>query len=223
MSSPISARDIEYPESDGRPMGESDLHRDWMVRIIELLKRRYHGRQVYVSGDLLVYYEEGDPRKFVVPDAFVVKNSDPTQRRVYKLWEESGPPDFVFETTSLSTRRKDEVVKPRIYERLGVKEYFLYDPTGEYLKPALQGYRLEDDGYTQLEPDSSGALESRELGLLLRLESGALAMFDIQTGQQLHTDAETERAAKEAERTARLAAEAEVERLRNQLRNRGDS
>ncbi|MEQ8784736.1 MAG: Uma2 family endonuclease [Pirellulaceae bacterium] len=234
MSSPISTQDIEYPESDGRPMGESDVHRDWMVRIIELLKRRYRSQQVYVSGDLLVYYEQGNPKRFVVPDAFVVKNSNPERRRVYKLWEESGPPDVVFETTSLSTRRKDEIVKPRLYEQLGVKEYFLYDPTGEYLKPALQGYRLEDERRMQLEPDSSGALESRELGLKLPLERGALEMFDAETGERLQTDAEAERAAweteraareaervaKEAEHAARLAAEAEVERLRKQLRDR---
>ncbi len=43
---------IEYPESDGKPMGETDLHRDAMVRHIELLKQYFEGQQVYVSGDL---------------------------------------------------------------------------------------------------------------------------------------------------------------------------
>ena len=64
---------VHYPESDGRPMGETDLHRDAMIRHIELLRHYYEGQQVYVSGDLLVYYEQGNPKKFVVPDAFVVK------------------------------------------------------------------------------------------------------------------------------------------------------
>jgi hypothetical protein len=62
-----------YPESDGRPMGESDEHRDAMIRIIELLMNYYRGQKVYVSGDLLVYYEQGNPKKFVVPDAFIAK------------------------------------------------------------------------------------------------------------------------------------------------------
>ncbi|MBW3541361.1 MAG: Uma2 family endonuclease, partial [Planctomycetes bacterium] len=100
--------EIEYPESDGRPMGETDLHRDWMVRLIELLRYRYRGQRVYVSGDLLVYYEEGNPQKYVVPDTFVVKDCDPGRRRIFKIWEEGRVPDAVFEVTSRKTRRKDE-------------------------------------------------------------------------------------------------------------------
>ena len=46
---------IEYPESDGKPMGETDLLRDWMFRILELLRFRYRGQRVYIASDLLVY------------------------------------------------------------------------------------------------------------------------------------------------------------------------
>ena len=35
---------VKYPESDGKPTGETDLHRDWMVRILEVLRQRYCGR-----------------------------------------------------------------------------------------------------------------------------------------------------------------------------------
>jgi Uma2 family endonuclease len=245
MSVPASVRDIEYPESDGRPMGETDLHRDWMFRIIELMRERFRDQRVYVSGDLLLYFEEGNPKQYVVPDGFVVKDSDPGRRRVYKLWEEGRPPDVVFETTSRKTRKRDELEKPEIYQRIGVKEYFLYDPTSDYLKPPLQGYRLEADGYARLELDQTGALESRELGVLLRLEEGELVMLDAQSGERLQTRAEAEeaareatdaaleakdaaleaeRAALEAERAAReaaeakaRAAEAELQRLRQQL------
>lgn len=109
MNTPsIALTEIEYPESDGRPMGETDLHRDWMFRIIEMLRYHFRGRRVYVSGDLLVYYEEGNPRKFVVPDAFVVKDCDSHQRRVFKIWEEHRVPNVSFETTSRSTRFVDE-------------------------------------------------------------------------------------------------------------------
>jgi Uma2 family endonuclease len=216
MSVPASVRDIEYPESDGRPMGETDLHRDWMFRIIELMRERFRDQRVYVSGDLLLYFEEGNPKQYVVPDGFVVKDSDPGRRRVYKLWEEGRPPDVVFETTSRKTRKRDELEKPEIYQRIGVKEYFLYDPTSDYLKPPL-----------------------------LRLEEGELVMLDAQSGERLQTRAEAEeaareatdaaleakdaaleaeRAALEAERAAReaaeakaRAAEAELQRLRQQL------
>lgn len=130
---------IEYPETDGRPMGETDLHRQWMFRILDLLAQRYRGQRMYVSGNLLMYFEEGDPTRFVVPDAMVVKDCDPRRRRVYKLWEEGRTPCFVVETTSRGTKREDLNLKPHIYEQLGVGEYILYDPTAEYLRPALQG------------------------------------------------------------------------------------
>jgi hypothetical protein len=55
-----SKTEIEYPESDGLPIGETDLHQWWMVRITDLLRRRYQGQRVYVSSNLLVYPEEGN-------------------------------------------------------------------------------------------------------------------------------------------------------------------
>jgi Uma2 family endonuclease len=223
MSASSSVREIVYPESDGKPMGESDLHRNWMVRIIDLLSTRYRGQRVYVSGDLLVYYEEGNPKKFVVPDAFVVLDSDPGMRRVYKVWEEGRPPDVVFETTSRSTRRKDESIKPAKYHLLGVKEYFLYDPTRDYLKPPLQGHRLEAGGFARIEADASGALESRTLGLLLRLDGAELVMHDARTGERLQTQAEAAEARAKAEGEARQTAEKELALLRRKLEERGES
>ena len=74
-----------------------------MVRHIQTLQNYYQGQKVYVSGDLLVYYEQGNPRKFVVPDAFVVKGVSPKRRRTYKTWVEGKAPDVVIETTSRKT------------------------------------------------------------------------------------------------------------------------
>ena len=76
---------IVYPESDGKPMAESDLHREIMVWIIQLLQRFFAGQQVYVSGNLLIYYEKGNPRKSVAPDCFVVWDVEPRLRLTYKL------------------------------------------------------------------------------------------------------------------------------------------
>jgi len=128
-------------------MAETDAHRDWMVRIIELLKFFFLGKWVYVSGNLLVYYVEGDPKKSVAPDVFVAKNSDPRRRRIFKIWEEGSGPVCVMEVTSKKTRRQDLAAKKELYARLQVAEYFLYDPLAEWLKPALQGYRLVNGDY----------------------------------------------------------------------------
>src|SRR5438552_527041 len=99
--------EIDYPSSDGKPMAESDLHRDWMFTIIQRLANFFRGRRVYVSGNLLIYYQEGDPRKCVAPDTFVVKNCKPGRRNTFPIWKEGRRPNFVLETTSKKTRRED--------------------------------------------------------------------------------------------------------------------
>ena len=216
--------EIEYPESDGKPLGETDLHRHWIVRLIDILAYRYRGQRVYVSGDLLVYYLEGNPKKFIVPDVFAVKDCDPGFRRVFKIWDEGREPNAAIEVTSRKTKREDLKAKPAIYARIRVPEYFLYDPTGDYLNPQLQGFRLAGSDYCPIEPDATGALVCEQLDLLLRLENGALALFDRTSGDRLLTEGEAERAAREAEQAARAAeqaaraaAEAEVQRLRKLL------
>jgi len=207
LASPIA--DIEYPESDGRPMGETDLHRYWMNRLYDLLSRRY-AQQAYVGCDLLVYFEEGNPLKYCVPDVFVALTARPGDRRTFKIWTEAGPPTVVFEVTSQSTRREDEVFKPQTYARMGVREYFLYDPTADYLSPPLAGYRLQGTGAGPMKPEPSGALESQELGLRLWLQNGQLIVADGASGKRLLTEAE-------AAEVRAIAAEEEVRRLRDEL------
>lgn len=204
---------INYPESDGRPTGETDEHRDAMVRIIELLMIHYRGQKVYVSGDILLYYEQGNPKKFVVPDAFIAKGLSQRKRRTYRLWVERVVPQLVIETTSRKTKKKDTVDKPELYAKLGVREYFLYDPTGDYLESPLQGYRLRNGQYERIVTEQTGGLVSEELDLELRITDSDLNFFQLGTNDRLLTG--MEKAEQEAE--ARHRAEAEVERLKSEL------
>lgn len=81
--------DIEYPESDGRPIAESSLHRKVICDMIAGLEHYYRDQpDVYVSGTLLLYYVEGDPSSMVCPDVFVVFGVPKGNRNTYKLWEE---------------------------------------------------------------------------------------------------------------------------------------
>lgn len=203
------ADQINYPESDGRPMGETDTHRRWMIRIFDLLEYRYRNQQVYLASDLLVYYEPGQPTRFIVPDVFVVLDCQPGDRRVFKTWEEKRVPNVVFEVTSRGTSSQDIVDKPKIYEQMGVQEYFLYDPTAEYLRPALQGYRLVDGVLTEIEL-VNGFLRSETLGIELRLNEKKLEMFDSESNEPLLSEAGQERA-------ARLAAETRAQQLQDEL------
>ena len=205
----IPPADLLYPSSDGKPMAETDVHCDWMVRLIELLKFFFAGRRVYVSGNLLVYYEEGNPKRSFAPDVFVVKDRDPGRRRIYKIWEEGKPPDFILETTSKKTRKEDSGTKKKLYAQLGIAEYFLYDPLAEWLAPPLRGFRLVDGEYVPLEPDQTGGIVSEQLGLTFRLENGELVLFVTETGERLKTGderaAEAESQAHQAESQAHEA------------------
>lgn len=219
---PSLGRDeLEYPSRDGRPMAETDAHRDELIAALDALKARYADRDdVYVAGDLLVYYEEGNPKARFAPDVFVVFGVPKHQRRVYKLWEEGVAPAFVLELTSKGTWLEDAGNKKALCARFGVQEYFLFDPEADYLDPPLQGFRLTGGELRRIEPDENGAFESRTLGLFLQLEKLRLVLTDVRTGERLLRREELERARKDAEARAR-AAEDEVERLRAELAKRG--
>jgi Uma2 family endonuclease len=212
----MAADEVDYPGSDGKPMAETDLHRDWMVINIQRLQRFFAGRRVYVSGNLLIYYEEGDPRKSVAPDTFVVKNCKPGRRRIFKVWTERRRPNFVLETTSKKTRREDRGPKKETYAKLQVPEYFLYDPLGDWLKPPLQGFRLKGGEYEPIPPDAAGAIASRELGVRFVLEDGDLAMYDVASGERLLSDAEWAEQENRRAEQERLQADQERQRARQE-------
>lgn len=204
---------VEYPEDDGKPMAESDQARYYLTYATEVLKVHFqYLSDAYISGNLFIYYEKGNPESVVAPDVFVVFGIDNHQRRSYKTWEENNKtPDFVLEITSKATRSKDQGAKKGIYAFLGVQEYFQYDPTGDYLNPQLQGLKLIDDNYFPIETnslaDGTVSLTSEVLGLELRLKSGEMRFYNPTTGKTLLTYEEESAARKEAEVKAQKLAD----------------
>jgi Uma2 family endonuclease len=200
---------IIYPDTDGQPMTESDATRDYLIYGVKVLRLYFKSRpNVYVSGNLFFYYEEGNPRASISPDVFVIFGVSNRQRRSYKTWQEDGKlPSFVLEITSRTTKRQDEEEKPRLYARLGVEEYFQYDPTADYLNPQLRGSHLIDGSYQPLPLDTTAEgvpfIHSRVLGLDLQLHSPyaglgiaprpkALRFYDPTTGTKLLNREEVE-------------------------------
>jgi len=199
----LSAPTIFYPESDGQPMAETDTHRKQMNDTILTLEKHFEGQpDVYISGNLLVYYVEGDPRKSISPDVFVVFGVEKKARNTYLVWEEANTPDFVLEVASPSTISKDLGDKKKLYASVfGVKEYFIFDPLGEIVS-SFVGFRLVDGEYREIE-FVDGRLTSSVLGLELGEVDGELRMYDTIKSEWLSTP--TERADIAEERAEREA------------------
>ncbi|MEA2561683.1 MAG: hypothetical protein QOH06_3187 [Acidobacteriota bacterium] len=175
-----------YPSSDGKPIAEGDVHLTEMLYLIPALKNRYREMpDVYVAGNLLLYFRRGDRTARLAPDVFVVKGVTKRMRKSYLLWKEGQAPCFVIEVTSESTRDEDIGMKRDRYERMGVEEYFLHDPLEEYLSPSLQGYRLHDRRYRRISPEPDGSLVSWTTGLRLCREGEGLRLVDLATGEPL--------------------------------------
>ena len=183
---------VEYPTGDGKPMAETDLHRMLMCYFIEVLQARYGGQEVYVSGNLLLYYEKGNPRRHVAPDCLVAFGRPPGPRLYYQTWVEGKPPDVVIEVTSRSTRREDQVTKWRLYRRMGVRELWLVDPTGDYLPARVLGYRLADDQWEAI-PAGRRSPRSELLGLEFRESEDGVRLWDPEAEAWLVTGAEQAR------------------------------
>lgn len=206
--------EVEYPSEDGRPMAETDFQRIPLIYAVEALDAYFQTRpDVYVSGNIWVYYEEGNPKASVSPDVFVAFGIPKRKRRSYFVWKERKAPDFIIEITPKSTYNEDQGIKRGLYAVLGVREYFQFDPTGDYLQPALRGLKLVDENYLPIPadtlPDGSLSLYSSVLGLELHLEQGELRFYDPSTGRKLLTYQEAE--------AARQAAEARIAELEARL------
>ena len=154
----------------------------------------------------------------IAPDVFVVFGVEKRRRMHYKLWEEGRAPAFVLEVASPSTWREDVGPKRSVYARLGVREYWQYDPLGEHLASRLLGHRLTRSGYERqpaaTAPGGTLTLRSETLGLELRAGPGREMRFrDPVTGDDLRSHAEEaagrleEAAGRRAEADARRAAE----------------
>ncbi|MFO0967424.1 MAG: Uma2 family endonuclease [Gemmataceae bacterium] len=227
MSAPTRTT-VDYPTSDGKPMAETDLHRDEMFDSIRTLEDRYADRDdVYVSGNLLIYYERGNKRKHVAPDTFVVFGVPKRKRLYYLAWEEGKFPDVLIEITSKTTKREDLQTKKEIYRTIfKAKEYFLFDPTGDYLKDRLRGFRRVRGQWKPIAV-VNGTLFCKTLGLELHVDGIRLRFFDPEAGKYLLNPLERAEKAEEAVRSERARADSaqtaqrrlaeENERLRREI------
>ena len=198
-----AAPTLVYPESDGEPMAESGRHVRTLLDMIDAIDRYFQDTpDIHVCGNMFIYYEEGNPRKVISPDVFMVRGVSKKDLRTYKTWEQQPYLDFVLELASPSTYAKDFNEKKAIYEQiLRVKEYCIYDPYHE-IDPSFIGFRLIGDTYQEI-TFVEGRLPCETLGLELGERDGVLRLYDPGTetwfgpGREHIDEAET-RASEEA-------------------------
>lgn len=215
-----------FPDSDGEPMAETVANQIQMMDLIWTLMELFYRQRrtrVAVGGNQLMYYNERDGREHVSPDVYVVLDYAPPPPPKWQTWIEGKFPEIVFEISSESTRQEDvggrPGDKPALYRRLGVREYYIYDPQG-VPAPTLEGYAWDEGRWTEQALLPSGGLWSALLGTELRpLAMRAserrpagiwLRVLDPQTGEPIPMAEEQVLQAEEQvrqEQRARLAAE----------------
>jgi Uma2 family endonuclease len=210
---------IIYPSSDGEPLAETSIHVDAIIAVVVALRQYLEGQQAIVLSNQFFYYAQGFPRLRVAPDVMVVFNVPPGPRDNYKSWEEEQIPAVIFEITSEGTRDQDKVYKKMLYEQMGIPEYWLFDPKGEWVEGQLQGYRLRGEVY---EPIADG--RSEPLKLRLQVEGHILSFYREDTGEKLLVPDELAQALKQVRQQAEQERQrAEQERQRaEQERQRAD-
>ncbi len=203
---------IFYPDTDGKPMAASDRHRRILNCTIETLEAHYKLQpDVYVSGDILMYYVEGDPHQVISPDVLVSFGLEKKERLTYLVWVEGKLPDFVMEFSSKTTHDTDLGPKKDRYASLGIQDYFLYDAVGLYLPTPLMGFTLVDGVYESIFDDEDGGLHSDVLSLDFHVDDEGLGIYDPVAGAWLQTPTESAEARAEQEAARAETAETRAE------------
>ena len=205
----IEEDDVYYPDEDGEPMGETGIHVRTILCLYYALRILFGTRpDIYVAADMFFYYEKGNPRAVKAPDVMLVKGVRGNhERNSFKTWVEAAIPAVIFEITSPSTWSEDPNTKKMLYRRLGVREYFMFDPLEELLDNSFQGFRLIKGEYVPLPVNRDGTMTSRELGAKLRREGYLLRVIDPATGEPVPWEGEVVEKIREADRRAAEAAQ----------------
>ena len=185
----------------------------------------FHRRpDVFIDTDTNICYDPNNLNIRIAPDVYLAFGVDAEAirpRQIYLPWEVGKVPDWALEIASESTRRVDVERKPAIYARIGVPEFWRFDPTGgRYYGVPLYGGRLVGGEYQPIElttePDGILKGYSWILELSLAWDNGWPRFYNPATGSYLESWRQ-DREALRAEREARAAAEASLDAERHRV------
>ena len=223
---------IASMNTEPEPVPDGMLQYTIFEEIFSILSARFgtadRTSPVFASSNTFICYDPDDLNVRVSPDFYIAFGVDAEAvraRRMYLPWEVGKSPDFVLEVASESTAASDMFAKRDIYRRVGVYEYWRFDPTGGdiYAYP-IAGDRLVDGVYVPVdiieEPDGVLRGWSDALGLHLCWSDGMLKFYDAEEREYLNSHIEEQRRHRitrdrlemSEQRNAEL--EAEIRRLR---------
>jgi Uma2 family endonuclease len=228
-------KEIYYPSEDGEPLAETSVHADAIIATVAVLRNylaeKFSERSPVVLADQFLYYAQGFSRLRVAPDVMVIFDIPQQPYDNYKIWETGQVPSVIFEMTSASTQAHDQAKKRELYESIGVQEYWLFDPKGEWIPEKLRGYRrqanLPANEQELLVYEAITDSLSQVLGLRLEVEGSLIVFYRQDNGEKLLIPSELFSAWQEeiqradlAEERARVA-ELEAQKLRDRLASLG--
>jgi Uma2 family endonuclease len=169
-------------------VAKSFVHLYAILTTLEVLRQYLEGQQATVLANQFMYYVQGNAKLRVAPDVIVIFGVEPDGRDSYIIEQEGSVPSVVFEMTPPSTKSEDKGKKKNLYAELGVQEYWLFDPKGEWIKNKLKGYRListEESGklVNRYVPITDGT--SQPLGLRLVVEGDLIGFYQLDNAQKL--------------------------------------
>ena len=238
QKTPEIQTEIFYPSEDGEPLAETSVHADAIITTVAVLRNylseKFSEQSPVVLADQFLYYAQGFSRLRVAPDVMVIFDIPQQPYDNYKIWETGQVPSVIFEMTSASTQAHDQAKKRDLYESIGVQEYWLFDPKGEWIPEKLRGYRRQanlpanEQELLVYEAIADGL--SQVLGLRLEVEGSLIGFYRQDNGEKLLIPSELFSAwqeeiqrAESAEERAELAeerarvAELEAQKLRDRL------
>src|SRR4051812_5011980 len=93
--------EVTYPVGDA-PSTESGLHLLALLSVVGSLRHHFRKKKdVFVGGNMFVFYKEGHPHARKAPDVMVAKAVEAKEnRKSFKVWQEKAGPSFILELTS---------------------------------------------------------------------------------------------------------------------------
>ena len=149
----IDSLDFRFDRPEPHPNPEFHREARWkMTSSLSNLLETIHPTEETIHGPRChICYDESDLNIRIAPDYYFARDVPGPgilATGLYLTWAVGKPPDFALEMASPDKAGDDLTTKRKLYQELGIREYWRLDPTGGDLFGApLAGDRLEGGVY----------------------------------------------------------------------------